>query len=93
VVRGHVRRTARGFESSHREVLREFDKADYTGGKWPITTRVPCDYFEVRRRALFAHATQIDSGCPMFSCPDDVELPEDDLVAGVRVDEPGVLAE
>jgi mycothiol S-conjugate amidase len=105
--------TARGLESPHREILKEFDEADYTDGEWPITTRVPCgDYFEVRQRALFAHATQIDPDSPMFSCPvdvqreiwpteeyhlvrsaADVELPEDDLFAGVRVDEPGVLAE
>jgi mycothiol S-conjugate amidase len=39
-----------------------------------ITTRVPCgDYFEVRDRALLAHATQIDPDGPWFSVPLDVQ--------------------
>jgi mycothiol S-conjugate amidase len=64
--------TARGLESVHREILKEFD--DSSANTWPITTRVPCgDYFEVRQKALFAHATQIDPDSPMFSCPLDVQ--------------------
>jgi len=39
-----------------------------------ITTRVPCgDYFEVRDRALLAHATQIDPDGPWFGVPMDVQ--------------------
>lgn len=39
-----------------------------------ITTRVPCaDYFEVRNRALLAHATQIDPEGFWFACPLEIE--------------------
>ncbi|MBS2962471.1 mycothiol conjugate amidase Mca [Actinocrinis puniceicyclus] len=39
-----------------------------------ITTRVPCaDYFEVRDKALLAHATQIDPDGPWFGVPMDVQ--------------------
>jgi mycothiol S-conjugate amidase len=39
-----------------------------------ITTRVPCgDYFELRDRALLAHATQIDPDGPWFGVPMDVQ--------------------
>jgi mycothiol S-conjugate amidase len=35
-----------------------------------ITTRVPCgEYFEVRDRALLAHATQVDPDGPWFAVP------------------------
>jgi mycothiol S-conjugate amidase len=41
--------------------------------RWPITSRVRCgDYFEVRDRALRAHATQIDPDGPWLACPTDV---------------------
>jgi mycothiol S-conjugate amidase len=39
-----------------------------------ITTRVPCaDYFEIRDKALLAHATQIDPDGPWFGIPMDVQ--------------------
>jgi mycothiol S-conjugate amidase len=39
-----------------------------------ITTRVPCgDYFEIRDKALLAHATQIDPAGPWFGVPMDVQ--------------------
>ena len=39
-----------------------------------ITTRVPCgDYFEIRDKALLAHATQIDPDGPWFGVPMDVQ--------------------
>lgn len=39
-----------------------------------VTTRVPCgDYFEIRDRALLAHATQIDPDGGWFDIPRDVE--------------------
>ncbi len=35
---------------------------------------MPCgDYFEVRDRALIAHATQIDPKGPFFACPTDLK--------------------
>ncbi|KQX69383.1 mycothiol conjugate amidase Mca [Angustibacter sp. Root456] len=40
----------------------------------PITTRVPCaDFFEVRDRALLAHATQIDPEGSWFAVPMEVQ--------------------
>jgi mycothiol S-conjugate amidase len=71
----------------------------------PITTRVPCvDFFDVRDRALLAHATQVDPDGTWFAVPlemqrrvwptedfelahshVEVELPEDDLFAGIEV--------
>jgi mycothiol S-conjugate amidase len=65
--------TARGLESPYAERLR----------RWPpdpalqdrVTTRVPCgDYFEVRDRALIAHATQIDPEGTWFQIPMDLQL-------------------
>jgi mycothiol S-conjugate amidase len=39
-----------------------------------VTTRVPCgDYFEIRDRALLAHATQIDPDGDWFRIPLDVQ--------------------
>jgi len=39
-----------------------------------ITTRIPCaDHFEVRNRALLAHATQIDPHGAWFACPLEIE--------------------
>ena len=39
-----------------------------------ITTRVPCaEHFEVRNRALLAHATQIDPHGMWFACPLEIE--------------------
>ena len=39
-----------------------------------ITTRVDCgEYFEIRDRALLAHATQIDPDGAWFACPRDVQ--------------------
>jgi mycothiol S-conjugate amidase len=45
------------------------------GGKnLEITTRVKvADYFEIRDRALLAHATQIDPNSSWFACPLDVQ--------------------
>jgi mycothiol S-conjugate amidase len=39
-----------------------------------ITTHVPCgEYFEVRDRALLAHATQVDPDGPWFSVPLEIQ--------------------
>ncbi|HXA60480.1 MAG TPA: mycothiol conjugate amidase Mca [Streptosporangiaceae bacterium] len=41
---------------------------------WAVTTKVPCaDFFEIRDRALLAHATQIDPGGFWFACPMEVQ--------------------
>jgi mycothiol S-conjugate amidase len=40
----------------------------------PITTKVACaEYFEVRDRALLAHASQIDPNGPFFGCPRHIQ--------------------
>jgi mycothiol S-conjugate amidase len=39
-----------------------------------VTTRVPCaDFFEIRDRALIAHASQIDPNGHWFACPLDIQ--------------------
>jgi mycothiol S-conjugate amidase len=41
---------------------------------WAVTTKVPCaDFFEIRDRALLAHATQIDPAGFWFACPMEVQ--------------------
>jgi mycothiol S-conjugate amidase len=73
------------FEAIHEAMLRhglESPFADWLAKwedrapekKWPVTTRVPCgDYFEVRDRALIAHATQIDPNGFWFACPIELQ--------------------
>jgi mycothiol S-conjugate amidase len=63
---------AAGLESPWTERLKEW-KPD---AEWDarITTRVPCgDYFEVRDRALLAHATQIDPDGFWFAVPLEIQ--------------------
>lgn len=59
-----------GLESPYDQRWLERDNLDHL-----ITTRVPVDGFgDVRRRALLAHATQIDPGSDFwFGLPDDVD--------------------
>ncbi len=96
----HDAMTAEGLESPFAEWIARWEER----GERPITTRVPCaDFFEVRDRALIAHATQVDPLGTWFAIPlamqrelwptEDfelahsevpVDLPEDDLFAGVR---------
>ena len=43
-------------------------------GEREVTTHVPCaDYFEVRDRALLAHATQVDPDGPWFAVPMEIQ--------------------
>jgi mycothiol S-conjugate amidase len=60
----------RGLESPYLEWIERWpDRPDRK-----VTTRVPCgDYFEIRDRALLAHATQIDPDGGWFSVPLDVQ--------------------
>ncbi len=61
-----------GHESPYKEWLKERD-IDPEHEK-RMTTRVPCaDYFEVRDRALIAHATQIDPNGFWFAVPREVQ--------------------
>jgi mycothiol S-conjugate amidase len=60
----------RGLESPYTEFMTRLDEWQ----ERPITTRVPCgDYFEIRDKALLAHATQIDPDGPWFRAPLDVQ--------------------
>ena len=59
---------ARGLESPYTERLRDWPEDAQRAAR--ITTRVRCaDYFQVRDRALLAHATQIDPDGPWFAVP------------------------
>ncbi|MEE1939307.1 mycothiol conjugate amidase Mca [Streptomyces sp. TRM 70361] len=62
----------RGLESPYGEWLKrweEFQRPDRT-----LTTHVPCaDFFEIRDKALIAHATQIDPDGGWFKVPLDLQ--------------------
>ncbi len=62
---------AAGLESPYAERLRDWiDRPEHL----VPTTKVPCgDYFEVRDKALIAHATQVDPTSFWFACPLDVQ--------------------
>jgi len=70
-----------GLESPYADRVKEWlDEAENEGADLSpdpdtlVTTRVPCgDFFEVRDRALIAHATQIDPDSGWFSVPLDVQ--------------------
>jgi mycothiol S-conjugate amidase len=68
----HEALLARGLESPYGEWLKrweEFARPDRT-----ISTHVPCaDFFEIRDKALLAHATQIDPDGGWFRVPMDVQ--------------------
>ncbi len=64
--------TARGLTSPYAERLRDWKPDPEMEDR--VTTRVPCgDYFEVRDRALIAHATQIDPEGFWFQVPMDLQ--------------------
>jgi mycothiol S-conjugate amidase len=64
----HEAMLAEGIESPFTERLEEWKPDPAHDAR--ITTRVPCgDYFEVRDRALIAHATQIDPDGFFFKAP------------------------
>jgi mycothiol S-conjugate amidase len=68
----HEALLARGLESPYGEWLerwKSFDRPERS-----ITTNVPCeDFFEIRDKALLAHATQIDPDGPWFHVPMDIQ--------------------
>ena len=69
----HTMMLDRGIESPYGEWLDAWvDKPEHEGR---VTTRVPCgDYFEVRDRALIAHATQVDPTGRWFACPLELQV-------------------
>jgi mycothiol S-conjugate amidase len=63
---------AAGLESHYSDWLKRWEDKPEDIGK--ITTRVRCDdFFEVRDRALIAHATQIDPDSWWFRCPLEIQ--------------------
>ncbi len=69
-----------GLESPYADRLAEWarqDDADAAAAKKPqyeITTRIQCsEYFEIRNRALIAHATQVDPNGGWFAVPAEVQ--------------------
>jgi mycothiol S-conjugate amidase len=67
----HDAMTERGLESPMGPVLAELgDEEDAL----TVTTRIQCaDYFEIRDKALLAHATQMSPDHPFFAFPRDLE--------------------
>lgn len=67
----HDAMLARGLESPYAERLEKWKPDPAWDAR--ITTQVPCaEYFDVRDRALLAHATQIDPDGHWFACPREV---------------------
>ncbi|WP_046779112.1 mycothiol conjugate amidase Mca [Streptomyces yangpuensis] len=68
----HEAMLSRGLESPYGEWLerwKEFERKERT-----LTTHVPCaDFFEIRDKALLAHATQIDPDGGWFRVPMEVQ--------------------
>ena len=70
VVAFHEAMLAEGLESPFAEWLERWEDRE----ERRVTTRIECaDYFEVRDRALLAHATQIDPNGWFFSIPRDLQ--------------------
>jgi mycothiol S-conjugate amidase len=68
----HTAMEEAGLESHYKEWLERWEDKPEDQGK--ITTRIVCDdYFEVRDRALIAHATQIDPESWWFKCPLEIQ--------------------
>jgi mycothiol S-conjugate amidase len=66
----HEGMLARGLESPYGEWLKNWEDREERN----VTTHVPCaDFFDVRDKALLAHATQVDPDGPWFHCPLDVQ--------------------
>ena len=75
----HEEMVRRGLDSPYAEIFAEWEerarkRAEMGSKNLEITTRVKvADYFEIRDRALLAHATQIDPNSSWFACPLDVQ--------------------
>jgi mycothiol S-conjugate amidase len=68
----HEAMLARGRESPYGDWLERWNSVERK--ERTLTTFVPCgDYFEVRDKALIAHATQIDPDGPWFKVPLEVQ--------------------
>jgi mycothiol S-conjugate amidase len=64
----HEALLARGLESPYEEWLKNWEDRPLDQGR--VTTKVACgDWFDVRDRALLAHATQVDPNGRWFQVP------------------------
>ncbi|MYS22122.1 mycothiol S-conjugate amidase [Streptomyces sp. DvalAA-14] len=85
----HEALLARGLESPYEEWLKRWEEFDRPERN--ISTHVPCgEFFEIRDKALLAHATQIDPDGGWFHVPMDLQREiwptEDYELATSRVD-------
>jgi mycothiol S-conjugate amidase len=85
----HEALLARGLESPYEEWLKRWD--EFARPDRQLTTHVPCaEFFEIRDKALLAHATQIDPDGGWFRIPMDLQREiwptEDYELAKSRVD-------
>ena len=75
----HEEMIRRGLDSPYTKIFEEWEERARKRGELgirelEITTQVNvADYFEIRDRALLAHATQIDPNSSWFACPLDVQ--------------------
>jgi mycothiol S-conjugate amidase len=76
----HEEMLRRGLESPYEERIAEWlkeEEEEIEAGRRPpheITTRIQCgEYFEIRNRALIAHATQVDPDGGWFAVPADAQ--------------------
>jgi mycothiol S-conjugate amidase len=67
----------RGLKAMSPDIIEQWKERADARGDWAepeVTTRLPCaDFFEIRDRALRAHATQIAPDSFWFSCPLNVQ--------------------
>jgi mycothiol S-conjugate amidase len=85
----HEALLGRGLESPYADWIKRFEDSDRPERN--LTTHVPCgEFFEIRDKALLAHATQIDPDGGWFRVPMDVQREvwptEDYELARSRVD-------
>jgi len=75
----HEEMVRRGLDSPYAEIFAEWEerarkRAEMGIKDLEITTQIEvADYFEIRDRALLAHATQVDPNSSWFACPLDVQ--------------------
>ena len=75
----HEEMIRRGLDSPYTKIFEEWEerarkRAELGIRELEITTQINvADYFEIRDRALLAHATQIDPNSSWFACPLDVQ--------------------
>jgi mycothiol S-conjugate amidase len=68
----HDAMLAAGLESPYEDRLKDWEERPDVADR--VTTRVPCaEYFEVRDKALLAHATQVDPTSFWFACPLEIQ--------------------